>query len=143
MLEEASMLEDVLATLAYVGLGTVLIVLGYLIVDLLTPEKLGDLIFRQRKVDAALLASANVVAIGLILVSAILTSADDTGDGLLDVLVFGGLGLVLLALSYLVIDLITPGNLGQTIADDVHDPGVYLLVAVHLAIGGVIAASLT
>lgn len=137
------MLEDVLATLAYVGLGTVLIVLGYVVVDLLTPGKLGDLIFRQRKTDAALLASANVAAIGLILVSAILTSSDDTGEGLLDVLVFGGIGLVLLGLSFLVIDLITPGNLGKAIADDVHDPGVYLLVVVHLAIGGVIAASLT
>lgn len=137
------MLEDVLATLAYVGLGTVLIVLGYVVVDLLTPGKLGDLIFRQRKTDAALLASANVAAIAFILVSAILTSSDDTGEGLLDVLVFGGIGLVLLGLSFLVIDLITPGDLGKTIADDVHDPGVYLLVVVHLAIGGVIAASLT
>jgi uncharacterized membrane protein YjfL (UPF0719 family) len=137
------MLHGVLATLAYVGLSAVLIMAGFIVVDLLTPGKLSNLIFRQRNVDAALLASANAVAMGIILVVAILVSSDDTSDGLLDLLVFGGVGLVLLALSFVLIDLLTPGKLGEAIADNVRDPGVYLLMAVHLAIGGVIAASIT
>ena len=137
------MLDGVLATLAYVGVSAALLLAGFVVIDLLTPGKLSHLIFRQRNSDAALLASSNVVAMGLIVVTAILVSSEDTSEGLLDVLVFGGVGLALLALSFVLMDLLTPGKLGEVIADGVRDPGVYLLAAVQLAIGGVIAASIT
>jgi uncharacterized membrane protein YjfL (UPF0719 family) len=137
------MLDGVLATLAYVGVAAALLLAAFGVIDLLTPGKLSHLIFRQRNTDAALVASAAVVAMGLIVVTAILVSSDDTSDGLLDLLVFGGVGLVLLALSFVVVDLLTPGKLAEAVADGVRDPGVYLLMAVQIALGGVIAASIT
>ena len=73
---------DLLAGLAYGAVGLVLLAAGYVAIDLLTPGRLGDLIYRDRNWNAAAVLSSGLIAIATIVVTAILTSHDDLDKGL-------------------------------------------------------------
>lgn len=128
--------------LAYGLVGIVLLALGYLVVDLLTPGKLGDLIYKERNNNAAIVVASGTLAMGMIVTTAILTSADNFTRGLLDAAGYGVLGLVLLAISFVVVDLLTPGKLGEIVCDKAPHPAVWITAATHLAMGAVVAASI-
>ncbi len=103
---------DVAAILAYAMLGTLLMLAGYLLVDLLTPGRLVDLIWRERNQNAALVVASGVLGTGLVVVVAILTSADDLVRGLLTTLSAGVVGIGLMGVAFVVVDALTPGDLG-------------------------------
>ena len=73
---------DLLSGLAYGALGLVLLALGYGAIDLLTPGRLSDLIYRERNWNAAAVVASGLVAIATINVTAIITSHDDLDKGL-------------------------------------------------------------
>ena len=58
--------EEAGQALAYGGVGLVLLVLGYVLVDLLTPGKLNDLIFVDRNRNAGMLVASGLLGTGLI-----------------------------------------------------------------------------
>lgn len=135
--------NDLLAVLAYGGLGVVLMALGYLLVDVITPGRLRELIWTDRNRNAALLLTSNLASVGIIVVAAIVASADDFGAGLVSAAVYGVLGLVLMAVGFLLLDLATPGRLGEILVDPQPHPAVWVSATVHLAIGAVIAAAIS
>lgn len=141
------MIQDLAAgavgTLAYAAVGIVLMGLGYGLVDVLTPGKLGELIWRQRNPNAALVLLSGLAGTGLIVVTAILTSEDEIGRGLLSTAVYGLLGLVLMGVSFLLLDVLTPGKLGETLTSESLHPAAWVTAVVHLAVAGIIAASVT
>lgn len=140
-------LEDlargVVATLAYVAVGSLVLVLGYAALDRLTPGDLRHLVYEHRNRNAALLAAANLVALGTIVTTAIVTSADDLGRGLVDAAVYGLLGIALLAGSFKVVDAVTPGHLGSLVTDEVPHPATWVTAAVQLVLGAVLAAAIS
>jgi uncharacterized membrane protein YjfL (UPF0719 family) len=134
---------DLLAGLAYGALGLVLLALGYGAIDLLTPGRLTDLIYRDRNWNAGAVVASGLVAISTILVTAILTSHDDLDKGLAYAGAFGVLGVILLVISFMVVDKLTPGDLGEIVCDQERHPAVVVTVVNHIAVGAIVAAAIS
>ena len=129
--------------LAYGVVGLVLLVAGWYLIDLVTPGRLGELIYEQRNANAALVVASGFVAIGAIVTTAIVSSEDDLADGLLSAGGYGIVGLILLGLSFEVVDRLTPGDLGAIVTEQERHPAVYVTVAAHLAMGAIVAAAIS
>ncbi len=140
----SDLFSDLVAGLLYGGVGIVLLVLGYYTIDLLTPGHLGRQLAMDRNRNAGIIVASGLVAIGLIVVSAILASDGDLGQGLAESAGFGLVGILLLAVAYQVIDLITPGKLGESVmGEEGHEPMVFVTSAALLAVGGIVAAAIS
>ena len=137
------LVAGVLATLAYAGVGAVVLGLGYLMLDAITPGNLRHLVYSDHNTNAAVLAGANVLALGGIVTTAIVTADDQLGRGVVDAAVYGLLGIALLALAFKVLDLLTPGDLGQICTDPQGTPAVYVTAAFQVALGAVLAAAIS
>jgi uncharacterized membrane protein YjfL (UPF0719 family) len=137
------LVRGVAATLAYAAVGTVVLALGYVVLDAITPGNLRHLVYADHNRNAAVLAGANVLAVASIVTTAIVTSDDDLGRGVADALVYGLLGIGLLALSFKVLDLLTPGDLGQICTDPDGTPAVWVTAASQVALGAVLAAAIS
>jgi uncharacterized oligopeptide transporter (OPT) family protein len=134
---------DLLSTLAYGVVGVLLMGLGYLLVDLATPGQLNQQIWTDRNRNAAVLLASNLAGVGIIVVAAIAASADDLMVGLVGSAAYGVLGLVIMAGAFLLLDVITPGRLGEILVDPQPHPAVWVSAVVHLATGAVIAAAIS
>ena len=132
-----------LATLAFAGVGTLVLGLGYVVLDAITPGNLRHLVYADHNRNAAVLAGANVLALGGIVTTAIATSDDDLGAGVAEALVYGLIGIALLALAFKVLDRLTPGNLGEICTDPQGTPAVYVTAAFQVALGAVLAAAIS
>ncbi|MBD0843789.1 MULTISPECIES: DUF350 domain-containing protein [unclassified Streptomyces] len=127
---------------AYGALGLVLLVLGIVLIDVLTPGKLGRLIWEERNRNAAVLLSSALLGVGGIVFTSIWTTYDNFGKGLASTAAFGVLGLVMMALAFLVVDLITPGRLGVTLVEAEHHPAVWVTASCNLAVSAILSASI-
>lgn len=137
------LLRGVLASLAYAAVGTVVLAVGYVVLDAITPGSLRHLVYSDHNCNAAILVAGNVLAISMIVTTAILTASDDLTDGIVEALVYGLLGVLLLALSFKVVDALTPGHLGTLVTSAENTPIVYVTVAFQLALGAVLAAAIS
>ena len=135
--------RGVLATLAYAGVGALVLTVGYLVLDAITPGKLRHLVYTDHNRNAAVLVSANVISLGAIMTTSILASDDELGRGLVQAGVYGLIGVGLLALSFKVLDVLTPGHLGTIVTDPQGTPAVYVTAAFQLALGAVLAAAVS
>ena len=138
-----TLVTDLLVTLAYGVVGVVLMAVGYALVDIATPGKLHELIWTERNRNAALLLASNLAGVGIIVVAAIAASADDFALGLVGAAAYGILGLVIMAASFLLLDMATPGKLGELLVDPEPHPAVWVSAVVHLATGAIIAAAIS
>ncbi|MGX1885029.1 DUF350 domain-containing protein [Streptomyces sp. NPDC055287] len=127
---------------AYGALGVVLLTLGIFLVDALTPGKLGRQIWEERNRNAALLLSSALLGIGGIVFTSIWTTYNDFGKGLVSTAVFGVLGLVMMAVAFLVVDLVTPGKLGETLVQEEPHPAVWVTASCNVAVAAIISASI-
>jgi uncharacterized membrane protein YjfL (UPF0719 family) len=135
--------RGVLASLAYAAVGTAVLAVGYVVLDAITPGNLRHLVYTDHNRNAAVLVAGNVVAISVIVTTAILTASDDLTDGIVEAAVYGLLGVALLALSFKVIDALTPGHLGTLVTAPDSTPVVYVTAAFQLALGAVLAAAIS
>jgi uncharacterized membrane protein YjfL (UPF0719 family) len=120
-----------------------LLALGYGVIDLLTPGKLGQLIYVEHNVNATVVLASGLVAIGTIVTTSILTSLNGFLPGLVSALAYGVLGIALLAVSFLVADRITPGDLGAIVTDASPNPAAWVVAANHVALGAILAAAIS
>ncbi|MGW2559123.1 DUF350 domain-containing protein [Streptomyces sp. NPDC001514] len=127
---------------AYGALGVVLLILGIVLVDVLTPGKLGRQIWEERNRNASVLLSSALLGIGGIVFTSIWTTYDDFGKGLASTAAFGVLGLVLMAVAFLIVDLVTPGKLGATLVDPEPHPAVWVTASCNLAVAAIVSASI-
>lgn len=139
----SDLVGGVLATLAYAAVGGAVLALGYVVLDAITPGNLRHLVYTDHNTNAAVLAGANVLALGGIVTVAMVTADDDLGRGLLQAGVYGLLGIALLALAFKVLDLLTPGHLGAICTDPQGTPAVYVTAAFQVALGAVLAAAIS
>ena len=141
------MLQDLLegagrsVVFGVVGIG--LMAVGYLLIDLLTPGKLGDLIWRERNPNASLLLAANQLGIAIIVFTAIFTSYDSFGQGLASTVLFGLLGILLMGLAFLVLDWMTPGKLGEVICTPERHGGALVSAASHFGVALIVSACIS
>ncbi len=68
---EYSLMQNVTAAAVFAGLGVVLFVVAFVILDLLTPGKLWHEIGEKRNVAAAILMGSAALALGIIVAAAI------------------------------------------------------------------------
>lgn len=135
---------DLLAALLYGFVGLALMGVGWVVLDVLIPGKLADLICRDRRRDAGLVTASGTVAIAAIVTASIAASDDDLAEGLAETAGFGGIGILLLALAFVGIDRITPGSLGEILADEHDDVATALVTsAALLGVGAIIAAAVS
>jgi uncharacterized membrane protein YjfL (UPF0719 family) len=133
--------ELVLQVLAYSGVGLVVLVVGFYVLDLLTPGKLGHLVMEGNP-GAGLLAATGLASLGLILYFAIhFTGAG--WDGLDDAAIFGLVGVVVQAVGFFVLDMVIPGKLGDHCFNPTLHPAAYVTAGIQVSVALIVCASLT
>ena len=137
------MLQSIGYAVAYTGVGIALLVLGFYALDLLTPGHLGRHIYDERSINAGLTLAAGFLGQGAIVFATIWTNATSGfGRALLYTVVFGVLGVLLQAVAILVLDLITPGRLGEHLMQPGFHPASLVSAAAQLAVAVIIVASI-
>ncbi|KZS57614.1 hypothetical protein A4G26_15410 [Mycobacterium kansasii] len=136
-------LHGVVATILYFLVGAAVLIAGFLMVDVLTPGNLRRLVFVDRRPNAVVLASAMYAALAIVIVVAIHTSSSQLGQGLLDVAVYGLVGVVLQGVALLILEIAVPGRFRDHIHEPQLHPAAFAIGVMLLAVGGVIAAALS
>jgi len=127
---------------AFSVVGLALMALGFMLIDLLTPGNLREQIWLHRNRNATVLVSSNLLGVGIIVTSAITASEDAVIAGLVSTVVYGVLGLILMGLSFLVADLLTPGSLGALLMESTPHPAAWVTGTSHLVVAAVVSAAL-
>ena len=122
--------------------GVALMAAGFALVDALTPGRLRELIWVRRNGNAALLLLANQLGIAAIVFTAILTSYTSFAKGLASTVLFGLIGIGIMALAFLVLDWLTPGKLGDVICADEPHPAARVSAATHFGADLIVCASI-
>ena len=135
--------QGVLATLLYFVIGFAVLALGFVALDVLTPGNLRRQVYTDRNPNAAILVGANHLSLAIIVVTAILTSDDSLGQGLVDSAVYGLLGVVLQAVALRLLDAFVPGHLRALVAEPRMSGAAWAVASSLLAIGAVNAAALS
>ena len=137
------MLASIGYAVAYTGVGLALLALGFFALDLLTPGHLGRHIYEHRSTNAAIVLAAGFLGQGAVTFAAIWTNATSGfGTALLYTVVFGVLGVVLQAVAFVLLDLITPGRLGAHLVEPTFHPASLVSAAAQLAVAAIIVASI-
>lgn len=141
-LTAANLLEEVGIVLAYCGVGLVMLVLGFLLVDLLVPGRLRDLIWGERNYNAAVLVTTGFVAQGLIVIAAIWASAGDLGEGLITTVAYSIVGLIVSTVVFFIVDLFTPSSLRRDLVHAEPHPGSWVVGILRIVVSGIIALAI-
>ena len=135
--------DGVVATLLYFGIGLLVLAWGFLALDLLTPGNLRTQVYADHNPNAAILLGANHLALAIIVVTSIMTSADELAQGLVDTAVYGVLGVGLQALALRLLDAAVPGHLRDIVNEPRMRGSAWAIGASLVAIGAVNAAALS
>jgi uncharacterized membrane protein YjfL (UPF0719 family) len=128
---------------AYTGVGILLLVVGGLALDLLTPGHLARHIYVERSINAGIALAAGFLGQGAIAFTTIWTNATSGfGTALGYTVVFGLLGVLLQVVAFVVLDLLTPGKLGETLMQVPFHPASLVTAAATLAVSAIIVASI-
>lgn len=135
--------HGLLAALAFGAVGLVLLGLGYVLIDLVTPGNLARQIWTERNSNVAVVLVSGLIAVATIVTTAVTISSDDLVTGLTSTALYGVLGLLFMALGFLVLDLATPGKLGALLVDTRTHPAIWVTGTVNVALGAIIAAAIS
>ena len=135
------MLENVGLILAYSGVGLAILVAGFIVLDLLTPGKLGQLVMEGNP-GAGLMTGVSLLSLGLVLYFAIYFTGAGW-NGLDDAAVFGLVGVGVQALGFVILDLLIPGKLGNYCFEPQLHPAAWATAGIQLSVALVVCASLT
>ena len=141
MTDDPGRLELVLQVLAYAGVGVVVLLVGFLAIDLVTAGKLRTMV-REGRPNAVVLSAATLVSLGLVAFFAIYYTGAGW-DGLVDVAIFGGVGVVTQAAVVVVVDVAILGRVPDLWTDTHLRPTVFVPAAAQVAAALIVSASLT
>ncbi|HEX6196314.1 MAG TPA: DUF350 domain-containing protein [Jiangellaceae bacterium] len=141
-LTAADLFEEVGIVLAYCGVGLAMMLLGFILVDLLTPGRLRDLVWMERNRNAAVLVSTGFVAQGIIVVAAIYASSNAFVDGLITTVVYSVIGLLVSTFVFLIVDLATPGDMRRDIVHAEPHPASTVVGTLRIVVSGIIALAI-
>jgi uncharacterized membrane protein YjfL (UPF0719 family) len=136
-------LKGVVASILYFLVGMAVLVVGFYMVDVLTPGKLRQLVFVDRRPNAVVIACAMYIALSTVIISAITNSYSQLGQGLIGVAVYGFMGVVLLGIALLTLHLVIPGNFHEHVDEPQLHPASFAVALMLLAVGGVTAAAVS
>jgi uncharacterized membrane protein YjfL (UPF0719 family) len=136
-------LKGVVATILYFLVGMAVLVVGFWMVDVLTPGKLRQLVFIDRRPNAVVIACAMYIALTIVIITAIVNSYSQLGQGLVGVAVYGLMGVILLGVALLTLHLVIPGNFHEHVDEPELHPASFAVALMLLAVGGVTAAAVS
>jgi uncharacterized membrane protein YjfL (UPF0719 family) len=136
-------LKGAVATILYFLVGMAVLFVGFYMVDVLTPGKLRQLVFIDRRPNAVVVAGAMYIALTTVIITAITTSYSQLGQGLIGVAVYGLMGVILQGLALLTMHLVIPGDFHEHVDEPTLHPGSFAVALILLAVGGVTAAALS
>jgi uncharacterized membrane protein YjfL (UPF0719 family) len=137
------LVQNVVAAILYFMVGIAVLVAGFLMVDALTPGNLRRLVFVERRPNAVAVAAGMYAALAAVVVTAIVASADELGQGLVDAAVYGVVGVALQGVALVVLELVVPGRFRDLITDERLHPAAIATAVMLLAVGAVNAAALS
>jgi uncharacterized membrane protein YjfL (UPF0719 family) len=140
-----ALVDGLVATVLYFAVGAVVLAVGFLVLDLLTPGNLRQQVYIDKNPNAALLLAGNHVALAVIVVTSILTSGSEQSlaQGLVDSGVYGALGVVLQAVALRVLDAVVPADLRGLVREPRLCGAAWAVAATLVAVGAVNAAALS
>jgi uncharacterized membrane protein YjfL (UPF0719 family) len=137
------LVQNVVAAILYFLVGIAVLVAGFLMVDLLTPGDLRRLVFVERRPNAVAVASCMYAALAAVVVTAILASSNELGQGLVDAAVYGVVGVALQGVALVALELVVPGRFRDLITDERLHPAAIATAVMLMAVGAVNAAALS
>jgi uncharacterized membrane protein YjfL (UPF0719 family) len=138
----ADIAENAYAAGAYAGVGVILMIVSFAILDLLTPGKLRHQLWTDRNRNAGILVGSNLLAVAVIVTAAIVASEGRLVEGLTYTIVYSAIGLVVMGVTFLVIDVLTPGKLGELLVHPESHPAVWVQAVAHVGVSIIVAASI-
>jgi uncharacterized membrane protein YjfL (UPF0719 family) len=135
--------KGAVATILYFAVGMAVLIIGFYMVDWLTPGKLRQMVFIDRRPNAVVVAGAMYISLTIVIITAIANSYSQLGQGLLGVAVYGLMGVILLGIALLTMHLLIPGNFHEHIDEPTLHPGSFAVALILLAVGGVTAAAVS
>jgi uncharacterized membrane protein YjfL (UPF0719 family) len=136
-------LKGVVASILYFLVGMAVLVVGFIMVDVLTPGKLREMVFIDRRPNAVVVACAMYIALAVVIISAITNSYSQLGQGLTGVAVYGFMGVVLQGIALLTLHFVIPGDFHEHIDEPELHPASFAVALMLLAVGGVTAAAVS
>ena len=136
-------LRGAVATILYFLVGMGVLVVGFIMVDVLTPGKLRQMVFVDRRPNAVVITCAMYIALAVVIISAIANSYSQLGQGLVGVAVYGLMGVILLGIALLTLHLVIPGDFHEHVDEPELHPASFAVALMLLAVGGVTAAAVS
>ncbi|WP_319447015.1 MULTISPECIES: DUF350 domain-containing protein [unclassified Mycobacterium] len=137
------LVQNVVSTLLYFVVGVVILIAGFAMIDALTPGRLRRQVFVERRPNAVVVTAATDVALTLVIVSAIVASSDKLGQGLVDTVVYGLVGVALQGVALVVLEAVVPGHYRNIVDAEQFHPASIAAAVILLAVGGINAAALS
>lgn len=135
--------QGVGAIVLYAVVGLVLMLAGFYAIDWTTPGKLSALV-RDGRPNAVLITASAMVSMAFIIVIAIVSyGAGELSAGLITSLVYGLLGIVVQVLAVRMLEWVTKLNIGATIEAERFAPASVVVAAAHIALGLIVAVSIS
>jgi uncharacterized membrane protein YjfL (UPF0719 family) len=100
-------------------------------------------VFIERRPNAVVFASAMYAAITIVVIAAIVTSSDQLGQGLVDVAVYGVIGVALQGVALVVLEAAVPGRFRDHVEDATLHPSAFATAVILVAVGAINAAALS
>jgi uncharacterized membrane protein YjfL (UPF0719 family) len=135
--------QGVVAVVLYFAVGVVVLIAGFLMVDVLTPGNLRQLVFIDKRPNAVVLASAMYIALAIVIISAIASSYSQLGQGLIGVAAYGLVGVLLQGGALLILQIAVPGKFREHVDEPELHPAAFATATMLVAVGGVIAAAIS
>lgn len=136
------LLDGIGVSLAYFGVGALVLAAGFVILDLLTPGSLRQHVFIDHRPNAAALHAASAVALSIIVVTVMVNASDELLLGLVDVAVYGILGIIFQAVTLVILELVVPGRFRDLVAAPTFSTASLAVAATLIAVGAVNAAAI-
>ena len=111
-----SLFFDNLADIAAYGLlGIVVLIVGYVALDVVTPGNLRTLLWREDHPNAVLLTSWFLISLGVVYAAGARAGmmADQRWQGLLFAALYSLVAIAVMCFSFVLVDWLTPGRLGE------------------------------
>ena len=136
------LLDGIGVSLAYFGVGALVLAVGFVVLDLLTPGSLRHHVFVDHRPNAAALHAASAVALAIVVVTVMTNASDSLAEGLVDVVVYGMLGVVFQAATLVILELLVPGRFRDLVAAPRFSTSMLAVAATLLAVAAVNAAAI-
>lgn len=136
------LLDGIGVSLAYFGVGALVLAVGFVVLDLLTPGSLRHHVFVDHRPNAAALHAASAVSLAIVVVTVMTNASDSLAEGLIDVVVYGLLGVVFQAATLVILELLVPGRFRDLVAAPRFSTSMLAVAATLLAVAAVNAAAI-